>query len=55
MMTLSKEECKNIIAGSISGKLLSAITKLINSVLDIGRACGSAIRRLVSNKSCELK
>ena len=54
-MILNELECKKVKAGSISGTLLSAITKVINSILDIGRACGSAIRRLSSNKSCVLR
>ncbi len=54
-MILSNEECKKVVAGSISGTLMSAITRVINSILDIGRACGSAIRRLTSNKSCIIR
>ncbi len=51
-MVLSEIECKKVKAGSISGNLLSAVTKAINSILDIGRACGSALRRFTSKSSC---
>ena len=54
-MKLNENECKSIKAGSISGNLISAVTKVINSILEIGRACGSALRRFTSNKSCVLK
>jgi len=54
-MILSKEELKSVKAGSISGTLLSAVTKVINSILDIGRALGSSLRRLTSGQSCSLK
>lgn len=54
-MNLTNQECKKLKAGSISGNLISAVTKVLNSILDIGRACGSALRRLTSNKSCTLR
>ena len=54
-MILNEKECKNVKAGSISGTLLSAVTKVINSIVDVGRAFGSALRRLTSNKSCILR
>ena len=54
-MRLNETECKNIKAGALSGNLISAVTKVLNSILDIGRACGSALRRLTSNKSCAIR
>ncbi len=54
-MILTESECKNVKAGSITGTLISAVTKVLNSILDIGRACGSAIRRLTSKNSCILR
>jgi len=54
-MILNESECKKVVAGGLSGNLISAVTKVLNSILDIGRACGSAIRRFVSNKSCIIK
>ncbi|MBQ4634425.1 MAG: hypothetical protein IJB71_03660 [Bacilli bacterium] len=55
MKNLSKVETQKIIAGaSLSGTLISAITKAYNAILDLGRAFGSTIRRIVSKKSCSL-
>ncbi len=54
MKNLNKEELLNIEGGSISGTLISAITRGINTVLDTGRARGNAIRRIGSNNVCPL-
>ena len=54
-MILEERECKKIKAGSISGNLISALTKVLSSILDIGRACGSALRRIASKNSCALR
>ena len=37
---------------SINGNLLSAIAKILNIVLDIGRAIGSSISRYKSGNKC---
>ena len=54
MKNLNKEELLNIEGGSISGTLISSITRGINTVLDMGRALGNAIRRIGSNNICPL-
>lgn len=54
MKNLNKEELLNIEGGSISGTLISAISRGINTVLDMGRALGNAIRRIGSNNVCPL-
>lgn len=54
MKDLNKEELLNIEGGSISGTLISAITRGINTVLDMGRALGNAIRRIGSGNVCPL-
>ena len=54
MKNLNKEELLNIEGGSISGTLISAITRGINTVLDMGRALGNAIRRIGSGNVCPL-
>ena len=54
MKNLNKEELLNIEGGSISGTLISAISRGINTVLDMGRALGNAIRRIGSNNICPL-
>lgn len=43
----------NIVGGAtISGSVLNSISRLINTVLEIGRAVGSSIRMIVSKKRC---
>ena len=54
-MILSENECRKVKAGSITGTLLSAVTKVVSSIFDIGRALGSSIRRISSKSSCALK
>ena len=54
MKNLNKEELLNIEGGSISGTLISSITRGINTVLDMGRALGNAIRRIGSGNVCPL-
>lgn len=53
-MILSEEECKEIVAGSITGTLINAVTSLVKTIVDIGRSLGSAIRRIASKKSCAI-
>lgn len=54
MRELSKNEMKSIKGGgTISGSLFSALAKGFNVFVDMGRALGSSIRRLVSNNMCD--
>lgn len=39
---------------SISGTLIKSFSSLINSIAELGRNFGSAIRRIGSNKMCSL-
>ena len=56
MKELSTSEMKNISGGgTISGSLFSALAKGFNVFVDMGRALGSSIRRLVSNNMSEYK
>ena len=50
MNYLNKTELLEISGGGISGTLISSIIKGINSILELGRSLGTAIRR-VSNKN----
>ena len=51
---LSNQELIKIEGGAttISGTLLNAVAKLITTVLDIGRAIGSAISMIKSGNKC---
>ncbi len=54
MRELKKDELLNIEGGAISGTLISSLTRGINTLLDMGRSLGSAIRRVGSNNICPL-
>lgn len=53
-MKLEKQEMLEINGGGISGTLINSFVRGINSMLDLGRSLGSAIRRLMSNNLCKL-
>lgn len=54
MIKLNNDETRNIVAGGLSGTLISAITRAYNAILDLGRAFGSTLRRAIEKKSCSL-
>ncbi len=48
-MIIDNSELTTITGGSLlNGTFINAVTKMVSTVLDIGRAVGSAIRRLTS-------
>lgn len=49
---MNKEELISVSGGGISGTILNAISRLIDTVLDLGRAIGSSIRRMQTNNKC---
>ena len=53
-MILSDNELTEIIGGatSISGTFINSISKLISTLLDLGRSIGSAIRYAKSKNKC---
>lgn len=56
MQELSNEELMQIQGGAnwISGTFLSAINKAANTVFEMGKSLGTAIRRVYSGNVCEL-
>lgn len=54
MKDLNKEELLNVDGGSISGTFISALTRGVNTLLDMGRSLGTAIRRIGSGNVCPL-
>ena len=53
---LQKEELLNIVGGvSITASLINSIYRGINSILDLGRSLGSAIRRLSGGSMCPIR
>ena len=51
-MQLNNKELINIIGGGISGSLFAVISKAVNSILEVGRALGSALRRMFKKRYC---
>ena len=49
---MTEEELKSIRGGAISGNFLNYLSKLINTVFDIGRSIGSAINYSKNGKTC---
>ena len=56
MRELSKEEMKNIDGGAveIGSALINAISRVIETIYNLGDALGSSIRRLIEEKNCDL-
>lgn len=54
MEKLQKQELLNIEGGAISGSFLSSLIKGINSLLELGRSLGTAIRRVYTKKICPI-
>ena len=56
MIELSKKSLQEIEGGlSISGTLLNSFSKIIDTIMDVGRSLGSAIRRINDNSICPLE
>lgn len=49
---IKEEELKNINGGGLTGTMLSAILRGINSIADLGRSLGTAIRRIQTGRLC---
>ncbi len=52
MIQLKRAELLEIYGGSINGTLINAFARAINSLLDLGRSLGNAIRRIASGNLC---
>ena len=52
MKILKKEELLEIKGGSISGTYINALVKGIDTILELGRSFGTAIRRWVTGNVC---
>lgn len=54
-MYLTNNDLLKIIGGvNITASFISAISRGINSILELGRSFGTSIRRIVGNKICSL-
>ena len=54
MTDLTNKELMDINGGGVTAAFLQGTAKLITTVYDIGRALGSAIRRISSGNMCKL-
>lgn len=52
MKNLTKDELLNISAGAITASYISALARTIESLLELGRSLGTAIRRWSSSNVC---
>jgi len=51
-LQLKKEELFNIYGGAITASYITALVRGINSILELGRSFGTAIRRIVTGQKC---
>lgn len=51
---LSNDELINIRGGGITATLLNSISRLVETLLNLGQIVGSSIRRSVSKKVCKI-
>ena len=54
-MELKQEQLKNISGGTITSAMINAISKAVNTIYELGRQTGSALKRLIKNKHCALR
>ena len=52
---MKEEELRNIKGGSITASFVSAISRGVNTLYNVGRALGSAIRRIHDDDLCPTK
>ena len=50
---IKEEELKQITGGALTAALLAAISKGINTIVDLGRSLGSSIRRIQTGNFCK--
>ena len=53
-MELKKNQMELITGGSITSAWVNAISKAINTIYELGRQTGSALRRIVSGSYCSI-
>ena len=50
---INEEELKDVVGGiNVSGTLVKAFSTGINTILEVGRSLGSAIRRVLGRNLC---
>ena len=54
-MEIKQEEMKSVNGGSITSSMINAISKVVQTIYDLGKSTGSAIRRIVTKNYCPAK
>ena len=54
VVELKKDEMEFIVGGAITPTWINAISKAINTLYELGKHTGSAIRRIVNGKTCPI-
>jgi len=55
-MELKQEQLKNVSGGAaITSAMLNAISKAVNTIYELGRQTGSALRRIIKNRYCLIR
>ena len=49
---MNKEELINVSGGGISSTMINAFARGVTTIYELGRSLGSALRRIVSGKTC---
>ena len=52
MKKLKTQELQKITGGNLSGTIISAFTRAVNTIMDLGRSLGDAIRRIQNGNIC---
>ena len=54
MEYIKEEDLQKIIGGAAIATLINAISKAVNTVYQLGKQTGSALRRIVSGRYCPI-
>ena len=53
LIVIKDNELKTIVGGlSVSGTLIKAMSSAVNTIMEVGRSLGTAIRKLSTGKLC---
>lgn len=54
MNKLSKNELILVTGGALSSQLINSISKIANTIYDLGKALGSSVRRIIDGSLCQI-
>ena len=55
MQELKELQMQKVIGGAITSAIINAISKAVNTVYQLGKQTGSALRRIVSGSYCPVR